>query len=301
MGWDINESLVAELLAEEVGGVQTRMQAVAVLQHCSLRDMTLFEFFAKWQVDGMRLIPAQLPPGVEVSFDPSPPAAAAFSEGEFPAQSSGADVVGCSGLPTEMPVWKHDKWLACVRGADRLEELRKHIAEVIASGEGRYQAWSGSVDYLVNLQDKEAKLARVVEPVLTLGMVADDDEDNDESFFDQHEPCDDLDQPDDDDVNVPAPVITPPSSAEQADIAAVLANPKAAAAADVPRKDGQGRVLASDATLAELYACGERLGINKVAAQELACKQFKLRSIDDLPEVLAQKVIAKMKAQAAAA
>ena len=282
MGWDVKEEMV-DLLAdyfdsdpEIADAAKRKLQSVAVLQHCSLRDMTLFEFFARFRVDGMRLIPL-----ADVL------AAAAFSEVEFPSQD---DLPAARPEDVDNPEWNHSHWRKCVGGVDRLECLRKHIAEVAT-------VWGAECVLWHELRRHEASLARVVEPVPTLGMVADDDV----NFFDQHPPCD---EPDDDAVSdKPASVIPPASPAEQAGIAAVLANPKSAApvADSAPRKDAQGRPLASEATIAELYACAERLGINKVAAQELACKQFKLRAIDELAESLARKVIDKMKAQAAAA
>jgi len=293
MGWDVNESMVKELVDSGFGGVKmTRLQALAVFQHCSLRDMTLFEFFAQYTLEGMTLIPLA-----------SVPAAAAFAEGEFPLENDQPVLRPESRASEEAPEWKHGQWREIVSSAGRLECLRKHIAEVAGNTECRYQDWSGGVEYFVHLQDQERKLARVVEPVPTLGMVADDDADLVEPESGPESDSELADQPAEEYESEPVLVIPPPSSAEQADIAAVLANPKAAAPVvdSSLRKDAQGRALASDATLAELYACGERLGMNRVAVQELACTKFGLRAVDDLPELFARKVIANMKAKAAAA
>lgn len=253
MEWDVKEEMVDLLAGHFAPDAEfdteinaARLRAVAVLQYCSLRDMSLFEFFGKFEVQGLRLIPVRFPSGVEVTFN-------------------------------DPPAWQYLEWKMSPNSATRLECLRMHIREVKAWGEGR--EWSGRVDYLVELEQKEAKLARIVEPVPTLGMVADDVA-----------------------VNEPAPTLAPPSVAEQADIAAVLADPKTAApVVDAsPRKDAQGRALLSEVTLAELYECGQRIGINRIAVQELACEKLKLRTIDDLSEAAAVILIRKMKAQAAA-
>ena len=192
---------------------------------------------------------------------------------------------------------------------NRLEKLRLHINEV---GDFAARGFKVSDAYSDQLKNMERSLARVVEPVPTLGMVADDeveaevDEptaetlDHIESELEgvaaqPREEHIDFSQPDESSESLP--VIAPASKAEQDDIAAVLANPKGAKPVESsePRKDSAGRVLASDSRLEEIYSLAEKLGMNKVQAQEFICEKNKLRKVDELPEAIAAKIVDKMR------
>jgi len=304
MNWNVSSEMVDDLLKAGVTGLTTRLQAMLVFQHCTVRNLSLFDFFAKWKIEGLRLVPAVDPPALPEAAV-SLPAAAAFVEEEFPderthrKESTAVDLAKC----------RYAGWREETLSAVRLEKLRLHINEVsdlIVDGV------EDNVDYVAKLMEYEKSLARVVEPVPTLGMVADDeveadaDEPTAETMDDIESELEgvaaqpreehiDFSQPDEPSESLP--VIAPASKAEQDDIAAVLANPKGAKPVESsePRKDSAGRVLASDSRLEEIYSLAEKLGMNKVQAQEFICEKNKLRKVDELPESIAVKIVDKMK------
>jgi hypothetical protein len=204
--------------------------------------------------------------------------------------------------------YRHSDWRSETLSARRLEKLRLHMAEVQPFAE----QYSISAAYLQQLKGMESSLARVVEPVPTLGMVADDyveaevDEPTAETMDDIESELEGvaakpreehIDFSQTDESSEALPVIAPASKAEQDDIAAVLANPKAAKPVESaePRKDSAGRVLASNSRLEEIYSLAEKLGMNRVQAQEFICEKNKLRKVDELPEAIAAKIVDKMR------
>ena len=290
MNWNVSVEMVDDLLKAGVPGLTTRLQAMLVFQHCTVHNLSLFDFFAKWKIEGLRLVPA----------------AAAFVEDEFPDERFVASGAAHEGL-SEMS-YVHSDWRSETLSARRLEKLRLHMAEVKPLAE----QYPISANYFEQLKRMESSLSRVVEPVPTLGMVADDeveaevDEPTAETLDDIESELEgvaaqprtehvDFSQPDEPSESLP--VIAPASKAEQDDIADVLANPKGAKPVESsePRKDSAGRVLASDSRLEEIYSLAEKLGMNKVQAQEFICEKNKLRKVDELPEAIAAKIVDKMK------
>ena len=304
MNWNVSSEMVDDLLKAAVPGLTTRLQAMLVFQHCTVHNLSLFDFFAKWKIEGLRLVPAVDPSALSVA-SASLPAAAAFVEEEFPDERFVASAAAQEGL-SEMS-YVHSDWRSETLSARRLEKLRLHMAEVKPLAE----QYPISANYFNTLKSMESSLARVVEPVPTLGMVADDveaevDEPTAETLDDIESELEgvaaqpreehiDFGQPDE--LSESLPVITPASKAEQDDIAAVLANPKGAKPVESsePRKDSAGRVLASDSRLEEIYSLAEKLGMNKVQAQEFICEKNKLRKVDELPEAIAAKIVEKMR------
>lgn len=267
MNWNVSQEIVNELLSAQVPGVHTRLQAVAVLQHCSVNDISLFDFFGKYRVDGMMLLPK---PTVLESPNDSPP----------------ADAVAASEAEPSSVAWKYECWRDAVAAVDRLELLRKHIAEVRA-----VDAVVPDRDVRVQeLEEMARKLARVVEPVPTLGMVSDDDQvDDSDDSMDEYS-ADPMDEPHDQS-----------SVDDAAEIAQVLSNPQAAGPVESPtaRKDAQGRTLVTAEMLEEIFVAGSRIGITRDVLKEMACEKFKLRVIDDLPETVAKKFLQNMVSRAA--
>ena len=139
VSWDVSAEMVDLLVADESVCVNSKLQAVAVLQHCSLKDLSLFEFFQTYTLDGLRLVPVG-----EVSLP--------------------AGVSDCAAA-WEFSDWRDDPTKPI---AWRLERLRKHVAEVRMAGDMRL---------LESLLNYERQLAKQCEPVRTLGLVADDPED----------------------------------------------------------------------------------------------------------------------------
>lgn len=275
MGWDVSREMVDELLAAKVPGISTRLQALAVFQHCSINEWSLFDFFERCSVDGMMLL--NKPTIVEYPVEESLPAVAAV----VPAA---VDAAVC---------WKHEGWRDMTISADRLECLRKHIAEVRSAGVVG--------EKLQSLEEMERKLARVVEPVPTLGMVAEDESDEN---LDEYS-ADPMGEPDDDandDSLDQVARVESSMDAESDEIAAVLSNPQAAVQSDVAtsRKDSQGRVLVSAEMLDQIFAAGARVGFTKEVLKEMAIERFKLRVIEDLPEAVAVKFLSNLKQRAAA-
>jgi hypothetical protein len=305
MNWNVSVEMVDDLLKAGVPGLTTRLQAMLVFQHCTVHNLSLFDFFAKWKIEGLRLVPAVDPPALPEAAA-SLPAAAAFVEEEFPDERFVASAAAQEGL-SEMS-YVHSDWRSETLSARRLEKLRLHMAEVKPLAE----QYPISANYFNTLKSMESSLARVVEPVPTLGMVADDDV---EAELDEPtaETLDDIEselegvaaQPREehidfgqsDELSESLPTIAPASKDEQDDIAAVLANPKGAKPVESsePRKDSAGRVLASDSRLEEIYSLAEKLGMNRVQAQEFICEKNKLRKVDELPEAIAAKIVDKMR------
>jgi hypothetical protein len=251
MGWDISNQMVEELVAAKRPGVETRLQALAVFHHCSVHEISLFDFFERFQVSGLKLFPAQTVESVVTAAETRDPVPAPVS-------------------------FAHVNWRDCVVSIDRLEALRKHIAEVKSAGVAVDQS------QLQVLEEMERKLARVVEPVPTLGMVADDEEEDLSEY--SSDPMSDEDDS----------AAVDDAASEQSEIASVLSNPQLAAAtteAGAAKKDSQGRVLVSAEMLEQIYAAGGRIGFTKEALRETACERFKLRTIEDLPEVIAEKFL----------
>jgi len=292
MDWNVSREMVDELLAAGVPGLTTRLQAMLVFQHCTVHSLSLFDFLAQWKIEGLRLVPAVDPPFAVVA-EPSLPAAAAFIEEEFPEDRWVVPAENPEEKVAEMG-YVHADWRSETLSARRLEKLRLHMAEVKPLAD----QYPISANYFNTLKSMESSLARVVEPVPTLGMVADEveaevEEPTAETLADIEselegvaaEPSESL------------PVIAPASKAEQDDIAAVLANPKAAKPVESaePRKDSAGRVLASNSRLEEIYSLAEKLGMNRVQAQEFICEKNKLRKVDELPEAIAAKIVDKMR------
>lgn len=297
MDWNISVEMVDELRAAGVPGLTTRLQAMLVFQHCTVHSLSLFDFFAKWKIEGLRLVPAVDPPASTPS---------AFLNDLI------EELAECDQQPVAAADPKSDyefsDWRAFTLSSDRLERLRKHIAEVQQFG----MTLNSEIEYLNQLREFEKSLARVVEPVPTLGMVADDEVEAEvdgptaETMDDIESELEgvaaqprgehiDFSQPDE--TSEALPVIAPASKAEQDDIAAVLANPKGAKPVESsePRKDSAGRVLASDSRLEEIYSLAEKLGMNRVQAQEFICEKNKLRKVDELPEAIAAKIVDKMR------
>jgi hypothetical protein len=296
MDWNVSREMVDELLAAGVPGLTTRLQAMLVFQHCSVHSLSLFDFLAQWKIEGLRLVPAVDPP----KSAPSPFLNDLMDE-------LGSDASGPVAAADPKSDYEFSDWRAFTLSTDRLERLRKHIAEVQQFG----MTLNSEIEYLNQLREFEKSLARVVEPVPTLGMVADEVEAEVEEPT--AETLDDIEselegvaaQPREEHVDFSQsdepveslPVIAPASKAEQDDIAAVLANPKAAKPVESaePRKDSAGRVLASNSRLEEIYTLAEKLGMNRVQAQEFICEKNKLRKVDDLPEAIAAKIVDKMR------
>jgi hypothetical protein len=274
MEWNVSSTMVEALLAENVPGIDSKLKALLVFQHCSVHNLSLFDFLSRFRVDGLRVVPIE---GLPVSR-PSP----ALVED----------------LLEDVPQYRHSNWRDEPLSVDRLEKLRVHLQEVT---EFAAAGFVGSAEYVQQLKASESQLARVVEPVPTLGMVADDaptvgDEEPELSSEVESDP-----EPAAEASSEPLPVFAPSSEAEQAEIAAVLANPKAAQpVAAEPRKDAAGRLLVSDARLEEIYAEAERLGMNRVQAQGFLCEKNNVRRVEDLSEVVAEKILKKMKARSAA-
>lgn len=288
MEWNVSDKIVNELLEAKPEGVTTRLQALLVFQHCTVHNMSLFDFFAGWKVDGLRLVPKCDPPkSVPSPFLNELMEELGGDEQKFPAE------------PDPKSDYEYSDWRTFTLSADRLERLRKHIAEVQQFG----MTLNSEIDYLNQLKGFESSLAAVVEPVPTLGMVSDDVEDDaadDSELVDEVEEVLEEFQPGQSAELVPA--LAPASAAEQSEIAAVLANPSAAHSVPEPvRKDAAGRVLVTDAKLADLYAKAEKLSMNKVQVQEIVMRKFNLRSIDDLPDALASKFIENMQSKINAA
>lgn len=295
-----SERLVDEIVKAEWAGVSTRMEAIAVVHHCAMRSLSLFDFQRDFRVMDGELVDRDSTPVVPgVDMDDH--------EYQF------AD-------------WRED---VSASAFERLERLRKHIAEV---------RLSGNMVLLDSLISHERRLARIVEPIPTLGMVAYDlDSEEGAAEFPEvtadasvdsaevvpdavsdvagdgaadvsDDESDDVEEPDSAEQyehdpladTAEIPVVSPASQAEKDEIAAVLANPKSAASHAAPaRVDKLGRELVSDATLAEIYAAGKRIGISEVAAQELVVAKFKIRQITDLTQSVALKVLKNMRDRAA--
>lgn len=94
----------------------------------------------------------------------------------------------------------------------------------------------------------------------------------------------------------PLKPIAPAGPSERDEISALLRNPESAGVApsDPPRADSLGRELVTQQQLEQLYTLCQRTGINKVQAQEIACRKHKLRRIEDMPAELAGKLIASI-------
>jgi hypothetical protein len=271
LDWNVSREMVDQLLAEEVGGVKNRLQALAVFQHCSLKDLSLFEFFQTYTVDGLQLV--------------------SVADRVLVADVS---VVGESvRADWKFADWRDDpskliSW--------RLERLRKHIAEVRIGGD---------VQYLGSLLNFERQMARQCEPVPTLGLVADDPVD------DVAAGCDDVEEPEADEESqqpeespqlVAEPELSPvvdPLQAERDDIDAVFQNPKSAVVApELERKDSKGRVLVKESTLKAMYAAAKLIGFaNDIATQEMLCAKVGVSSVHDVTEAAAVKIIDAMKQQ----
>lgn len=280
MEWNVREDMVDELIAAGVAGIATKLQAMLVFQHCTVHSMSVFDFVEKFRVDGMRIVPAE-----------SGSAAAAAG----PGRSAMRKPVGV--------VWKYQGWRDEQLAVNRLEMLRKHIAEVQADDPGN--SWLG------HLREQAAQLARVVEGQPTLGMVADDAE--------EVEPKAESGKPDElqpelnaaveaeciesfdcanGDHSDACPMASHNSPPE--DIGALLQNPSAvqpAKAAEEIRKDARGRVLASSDQLSELYELGTKLGMSRSVVEDNVCKSLKVPKVDQAPRDLVSKVIEKMRAR----
>ena len=318
MDWNISEKMVVELLEAQPLGVKTRLQAMLVFQHCTVHGLSLFDFFAAWEVDGLRLLPKAAAENAPSSFLNEMMEALGAEDA---VESGGADSVlraswqtlslnemmeelrteksreigGADSVPPKCG-YRYAAWRTLTLAADRLEMLRKHLSEV----NGGQLVTVPEQQYLETLLRYEQSLAAVVERVPTLGMVADDSEDDRESDT-EADPGEAAESPLSESVES-LPVLTPTSAAEQSEIAAVLANPTAASApAQSVRKDQAGRVLVTDSRLAEMYLLAERLGINRVQVQEINCHRHKLRHIEDMPDAIAVKILEKMRAQVNAA
>jgi hypothetical protein len=303
MDWNVSREMVDELLAAGVPGLTTRLQAMLVFQHCTVHSLSLFDFLAQWKIEGLRLVPAVDPP----KSAPSPFLNDLMNE----LDESAYDSVVVADPKSD---YEFSDWRTFTLSSDRLERLRKHIAEVQQFG----MTLNSEIEYLNQLREFEKSLARVVEPVPTLGMIADDDPEA-EVEEPTAETLDDIEselegvaaQPREEHVDFSQsdepsealPVIAPASKAEQDDIAAVLANPKAAKPVESsePRKDSAGRVLVSESRLEEIYKLAEKLGMNRVQAQEFLCEKNKLRKVDELPEAIAVKIVDKIKERISAA
>jgi len=318
MDWNISEKMVAELLEAQPLGVKTRLQAMLVYQHCTVHGLSLFDFFAAWQVDGLRLLPK---PAAENAPSPFLNEMMEARGAEEAVESRGADSVLRASwqtlslnemmeeLRTEKSreigradwvppngYYRFAAWRTLTLAADRLEMLRKHIAEAAAGP----LVTVSEKHYLEALHCYQQSLAAIVERVPTLGMVADDSEDDRESDT-EADPGEAAEIHPSESVES-LPVLTPTSAAEQSEIAAVLANPTAASAPSQSiRYDQAGRVLVTDSRLAEMYLLAERLGINRVQVQEINCQRHKLRHIEDMPDAIAVKILEKMRAQVNAA
>jgi hypothetical protein len=286
-------SLCEDLVAARFAGITTSLQARLVMQFCAVHEIGLLDFAAKWRIEGFTLVPIA-GAGVQRSapFDGCP-----ALDDELTTEN--VDPVIASS------VWKYSGWRNCPQAADRLEMLRKHIAEVEASKMVRPAA---------SLYDMAARLARVVEGHPTLGMVADDAQEVDPdgelpspAVMEISGPSSDIGTD-----HVPGSIAEAVSRADgesadaaQSDIAAVLSNPKLAGATrpDVEevRRDSKGVVLVTESLLAELYKFGEKLGMNRVQVEESLCEKRGLHRVDQLPKSDAEKILAKMKARAAAA
>lgn len=274
MGWDISEKMVEALLAEKVPGIDSKLKALLVFQHCTVHSMSLFDFLAKFRVDGLRVVSICDPPL-------SRPSEALVDE-----------------VPEEdlarrnWPEFQFAEWRAETLSSARLEKLRLHLREV---QEGIERGQFGDLEYVNQLKEFEASLSRVVEPVPTLGLLPDEPA-AEVSGVAAESPEQEPEAAESETSSDPLPVVPVSAEAEQAEIAAVLANPKAAQpVSSEPRKDHFGRLLASDAQLQEIYDLGEQLGMNRIQVEESLCAKNKLRKMDDLPEIVAAKIIKKMK------
>lgn len=287
MNWNVEREMVEELATAGIPGVDSKLKAMAVFQHCAVHDLSLFDFLSTTAVVGFSLAPFPSPLSVgeghgEVALPLSLPAAAAFAEGDFPEPEIEPDEPKPAAA-----VWKFSDWRDDLSQSPhwRLERLRKHIAEVRLSPDDR--------ELLDSLISHERKLAKVCEPVPTLGMVADDPVDEGD-FLNENEKSSDTDQ--EPSVECQIADAKPESDA----IAAVLANPKAATVApSAERKNSSGQVLVSDQTLVNLYEAAKRIGFTEIAAQEAVCRKNSLRVITDMTEAAALRFIDNMKKRAA--
>ena len=282
--WNVERELVEQLLQAGIAGINSQLQAAMVFQHCAVHDLSLFDFLSQFRVEGFSLV--RVAAGT-APFDGCP---ALEHETEPPVRGAMRKPVGV--------VWKYGAWRDETQSVNRLEMLRKHIAEV--------QRDDPSNSWLGHLREQAAQLARVVEPVPTLGMVADDDIPQKEvplSAATGEAEHGESERPGDA-AESGKPQCSGGAEDQAADVAAVLANPRAAAPAvdaDEIRKDSRGNVLVTRVQLEEIYRLGERLGMNRIQVQESACKRLKLRAIEDLPKLAAEKVIDQMRAKAGAA
>lgn len=303
MEWNVREDMVDELRAAGVAGITSKLQAMLVFQHCSVHSMSVFDFVSRFHLDGLRIVPLQ--PAAD-----SVPSAASSEEwidglslpGPVGAvvqkpDSTGVNPVGVLAA-TAGVVWKYAFWREEKLAADRLEMLRKHIAEV--------QESDPQNSWLDHLRGQAAALARVVEPVPTLGLVG-DDRPNSENTQCQVEPLsaatgeaehgDVASGADSKESGKPCCAATAEFESKER-IADLLSNPSAVhedKPAEEVRRDSRGRVLTNAAQLQELIDLGGRLGMARSVVEDSLCKNLKVPKSDQAPRDQVAKVIENMK------
>lgn len=310
--WNCERELVDLIVHHQLAGCRTVLDAVLMIQHCSVKGISLLEFVREWCVFNGDLMPrkdvqVEL---VAVTASEDVPVGAAVAVASEP-----APVAPPAPAPAVPVRWKYAEWRSEPVSSKRLEKVRLHIAEVLAA-DGEHET------YLRMLRQFESKLAAVVEQPGSLPLVADDDDEPDGEQV-AVVPVDDLpanevdaDAEADPEIEAetdsdcetsagPVTALAPAPPEEQAEIAAVLANPAAAAAAgsssEPAARDRLGRELVTSAVLDELIQLGGRLGMNRVECTEMLCTKFKLRRAEDLQASVATAVIANMRSKLAAA
>ncbi len=287
MEWNVREDMVEELRSAGVAGITSKLQAMLVFQHCSVHSMSVFDFVSRFRLDGLRIVPAA--EAVAAAAVPSPE----WIDG----LKLGGPVVGPEARWSAAGMaWKYARWREELLAADRLEMLRKHIAEV--------EQVVPDHAYSRHLKGQAAMLARVVEPVPTLGMVADDEDSQRDA-----EPLSAatgeaehgvVDSGTDSKESGSPCCAAVAECAPKESIAELLSNPSVAREekpAEELRRDSRGRVLTNQVQLAELIELGGRLGMAKSVVEDSLCKNLKVPKADQAPRDLVAQVIAKMKAK----
>lgn len=294
MEWNVREDMVDELRKAGVAGITSKLQAMLVFQHCSVHSMSVFDFVSRFHLDGLRIVPVHVQSAV-----PSEQWIDGLKLGGSAEKPEAAELHPM-GVPwtASAVAWKYAMWRDEKLAADRLEMLRKHIAEV--------QESDPQNSWLEHLRGQAAALARVVEPVPTLGLVGDDRPDSEDTQC-QVEPLSAATgEAEHGDVASGAgskesgkPCCAATAEFESKErIADLLSNPSAAHE-DKPteevRRDSRGRVLTNAAQLQELIDLGGRLGMARSVVEDSLCKNLKVPKSDQAPRDQVAKVIENMK------
>lgn len=294
MEWNVREDMVDELRAAGVAGITSRVQAMLVFQHCTVHSMSVLDFVSRFYLDGLRVVPlpVQTVPVASVAVG-SPVGAPVVQKPD----STGVNKVGEQAAAAGV-CWKYACWRDEKLAADRLEMLRKHIAEVQESDPAN--------SWLDHLRGQAAALARVVEPVPTLGLVGDDrpDSENTPRCVEPLSAATGEAEHGDVECGADSKESGEPCRAATAEfepkerIADLLSNPSVAhedKPAEEVRRDSRGRVLTNQAQLTELIDLGGRLGMARSVVEDSLCKNLKVPKADQAPRDQVAKVIENMK------